>query len=103
MRGPSGGFLLMRGLVRMRVLVCVLLGAAGTLGPSHHLLAQSEADPARPSRSGLWVRAGLDFGVVRVDSAHSTSGGGGHIAAGWTLSPHWTIGPRAVINRSGSG
>jgi hypothetical protein len=66
-------------------------------------VAQREVDPETPSRSGLWVRAGLDFGVVQVDSAHNGSGGGAHIAAGWTLSPRWTLGARAVINRSGSG
>jgi hypothetical protein len=88
----------------MRTLVCVLLGVpAVILGPRHDIVAQLEADQETPSRSGLWLRAGLDFGVVRVDSAHSGSGGGGHIAAGWTLTPNWTLGARAVINRSGSG
>jgi hypothetical protein len=91
----------MRGLVHIRKLGCILLAAAAvTLGPTHDLVAQLEADRETPSRSGLWVRAGLDFGVLRADSAHYGSGGGADIAAGWTLSPHWTLGARAVVNRS---
>jgi hypothetical protein len=88
----------------MRTLVCVLIGTAvATLGTGPDLLAQRETDQPMPLRSGLWVRAGLDFGVVRVDSAHNVGEVGGHIAAGWTLSPHWTLGARVVLDRSGSG
>jgi hypothetical protein len=90
--------------MHMRTHVSVLLGvAAAILGPRHDAMAQLEANQETPARNGLWLRGGLDFGVVRVDSAHTGSGSGAHIAAGWTLTPTWTLGVRAIINRSGSG
>jgi hypothetical protein len=87
--------------------VWALLNVAACLGalllPGRRVLvAQVETSAEIRERSGLWFRFGIDFGTVRVDSAHSAGGGGAHLAAGWTLSPNWTVGARAVASRSGT-
>jgi len=63
---------------------------------------QAQADEEH-QRSGFWLRAGLDFGSVRVDSSHSGTLSGVRFAAGWALSPKLTVGLRTGIYPDGSG
>jgi hypothetical protein len=66
------------------IAVCLLLSSG--LAPA---LAGQEAEQ---ERSGLWVRAGLDLGSLRVNRQHNGTLAGVRFAAGWTLSSHITAG-----------
>lgn len=77
-------------------MLCALLISSGP----RELRGQGEGEH---ERSGLWVRAGLDFGSLRVDSLHEGALGGVRFRAGWTLSPDVTAGLRTAFYPDGTG
>jgi hypothetical protein len=66
--------------------------STGKLVPPDRIAAAARPEPLLPTRRGPWVNLGLGFGSVNCADACSSVAPAVEVAAGWALSPRFSLG-----------